>query len=152
MEVRGKAQPVRRLLTAGRHYGESYLLDSSHGRYVTLGAVEDDQPAGGDEFFDHELTGVLRAHGRMLEEKSLALLATGAASVSRPGVTLQARLRVSRWRRRGWLEIAAVDPGSGEVRSGSCISLGQVGRDDARLVRRITTHLAIELAHPAISR
>jgi hypothetical protein len=111
--------------------------------------VEQDGPELGDagEVFDHELTQVLETLGPMLEEKSLALLTTGAASISRPDVRLQARLRVSRWRRRGWLQVTAEDPVSGAMTSGFAAAVGPAGRDQTQLIRQISVHLALELTY-----
>jgi hypothetical protein len=99
-----------------------------------------------EEVFDHELTNVLQAEGKALEAKSEALLATGVASITRPGLVLHARLRVSRWR-RGLLEITAEDPVSGEVRGSSSTVLSQTGRNRASLVGEITINLGLEIAH-----
>jgi hypothetical protein len=113
--------------------------------------VEHDPPGldKADGLFDRELTHVLATLGPMLEETSQALLATGAASISRPEVLLQARLRVSRWRRRGWLEVTAEDPVSGAMTSGFATAVGWAGRDQAQLIRDISVHLALELTYGA---
>lgn len=110
-----------------------------------LGCMQHDRPEP-EEVFDHELTNVLQAEGKALEAKSEALLATGVASITRPGLVLHARLRVSRWR-RGLLEITAEDPVSGEVRGSSSTVLSQTGRNRASLVGEITINLGLEIAH-----
>lgn len=65
------------------------------------------------EVVDHELTRVLHEHAQVLEEQSRALVTTGAASISVPGVLLHARLRIPRRWRKGLLEITSEDPSSG---------------------------------------
>jgi len=100
-----------------------------------------------EEVFDHELTRVLREHGDALEEQSRTLLTTGAVSIASPGVMMHAKLRFSRWRRRGLLEVATEDPLNGEVGHSYCITLSEAGRDRASLVQEITIHLACEIAH-----
>jgi hypothetical protein len=107
--------------------------------------MEQDQDA--DEIFDQELTDVLAAYGQELEEQSRVLIATGAASITRPWVILRARLQVPRRWRRGLLEIAAHDPASGTVMGGGSMMLGRQGQHSASLVREITVHLGMELAH-----
>jgi hypothetical protein len=111
--------------------------------------VEQDPPGldEADELFDRELTRVLATLGPMLEEKSQALLDTGTASIARPDVLLQARLRVSRWRRRGWLEVTAEDPVSGAMTSGFATVVGWAGRNQAQLIKEISVHLALELTY-----
>jgi len=103
--------------------------------------------AEAEEVFDHELTRVLQEHGRALEEQSRALLATGVVSITSPGVILRAKLRLPRWRRRGWLEIAREDPLSGEVTGSSSVPVGNAGRNRESLIEEITICLAMELAH-----
>jgi|SRR5580692_470454 hypothetical protein len=107
--------------------------------------MDQDQAAG--EIFDQELTDVLAAYGRELQEQSRVLIATGAASISTPRVILRARLRVPRRWRHGLLEIAALDPASGSVMGGSATTLSRPGPDRASLVRELTIHLGMELAH-----
>jgi hypothetical protein len=106
-----------------------------------------DQDQDADEIFDQELTDVLAACGQELEELSRVLLATGAGSITRPWVTLRVRLQVPRRWRSGLLEIAAHDPASGTVMGSSSITLGRQGPDSASLIREITIHLGMELAH-----
>jgi hypothetical protein len=107
--------------------------------------MEQNQDA--DEIFDQELTDVLAAYGPELEELSRVLLATGTGTITRPWVTLRARLQVPRRWRNGLLEIAAQDPASGTVMGGSSITLGRQGPDSASLIREVTIHLGMELAH-----
>jgi hypothetical protein len=110
--------------------------------------MEHDQPDATEpgEVFDYELTSVLQAEGEMLEQHSEALLATGAVSITRPGVILHATLRLPRWR-RGLLEVTAEDPVSGEVIGSSGAVLSKRGQDHESLVRELTISLALELAH-----
>jgi hypothetical protein len=103
--------------------------------------------APAEEVFDHELASVLEARGTESEGQGRVLLATGAVSVAGRGVILHARLRLSRWRRRGWLEIAAEDPVSGNVKGTSPVAVGHAGRNRASLIEEIAIHLAAELAH-----
>jgi hypothetical protein len=111
--------------------------------------MEHDQDA--DEIFDQELTDVLAAYSQELEELSRLLLATGTGSITRPWVRLEVRLQVPRRWRSGLLEIAARDPASGTVMGGSAITLGRQGLDSASLIREITIHLGMELAHGDLS-
>ena len=104
-------------------------------------------PPDADEVFDQELTDVLAAHGEELEEKSRALLATGAATITRPGVILRPTLQAPRRWRHGMLKITAEDPASGEARGGSYLTLNRGSRTSPSLAREITIHLAMELAH-----
>ena len=108
----------------------------------------EDGPDNG-EVIDHELTRVLREHGQMLEEHSLALLATGVTSISVPGVTLHARLRVPRRWRPGLLALTSEDPASGEVLGTSSSPLRRTGRihGSLSLIEEITIHLALQLAY-----
>lgn len=99
-----------------------------------------------DEEFDHQLTQVLQTQGRELEEHARALLASGSALITRPGLVLRARLRPPRWWRRGELEIATEDTTSHQVTSGA-VPLDRGGRDQQALIREITIRLAFELAH-----
>lgn len=105
-----------------------------------------DQPEPA-EIFDHELTRVLAVHGPELEETSRTLLATGAASLTRPEMILRLRLQVPRRWRRGLLEITAEDPASGAVLGRSASPLGRRGRDSRALIQEITIDLGMELAH-----
>jgi hypothetical protein len=107
--------------------------------------MEQDQDA--DEIFDQELTDVLAAYGHELEELSRILLASGTGSITRPWVTLQVRLQEPRRWRSGLLEMAAHDPASGAVMGGSSITLARRGLGGASLIREITIHLGMELAH-----
>jgi hypothetical protein len=105
------------------------------------------QEQDADEIFDQELTEVLAAYGQELEELSRVLLATGTGSITMPWVTLRLGLQEPRRWRSGRLEIAAHDPASGPVMGGSSITLGRRGPDSASLIREITIHLGMELAH-----
>jgi hypothetical protein len=104
----------------------------------------DDADSG--EEFDHQLTDVLEARGQELEEHSRALVATGSALITGPGLVLRARLRPPRWWRRGELATALEDTASHEVAYGT-IPLGRDIRDQPALVREITIRLAFDLAH-----
>lgn len=108
-----------------------------------------DSPAGGAgaEVFDHELTRVLHEHGQVLEEQSRALLTTGIASISVPGVILHARLQIPRRWRKGLLEVTSEDPASGEVLGSSSRPLSSVGSNHGSLslIDEITIHLALEV-------
>jgi hypothetical protein len=109
--------------------------------------MEDGTDTG--EVFDQELTRVLREHGQMLEEQSLALLAAGATSISVPGVILRARLRAPRRWRHGLLALTSEDPASGEVLGTSSSPLRRTGRNHGSLslIEEITTRLALQLAY-----
>ncbi|HEY1618306.1 MAG TPA: hypothetical protein VGG25_11835 [Streptosporangiaceae bacterium] len=100
-----------------------------------------------DEIFDQDLTDVLEARGQELEEQSRTLLATGAATITRPEVILRATLQPpSRWR-HGMLRIVAEDPASGHVQGNSSLTLRRGPRTSASLADELTIHLAMELAH-----
>jgi len=122
---------------------------SPPGGTAVLNRMERDPPdeAEAEEVFDHELTRVLQEHGDALEERSRTLLTTGAVSIASLGVIVHAKLRFSRWRWRGLLEVATEDPLSGEVGHSYCITISEAGRDRASLVQEITIHLAFEIAH-----
>jgi hypothetical protein len=106
-----------------------------------------DADADADEIFDQELTDVLEARGDELENKSQALLATGAATITGPGVILRATLQAPRRWQHGMLKITTEDPASGQVRGGSSLTLRRGSRSSTSLAREITIHLAMELAH-----
>jgi hypothetical protein len=111
-----------------------------------------DSPADGaetSEVFDHELTRILHEHGQVLKEESQALLTTGSASISVPGVMLRARLRTPRRWRQGLLEVEAEDPASGEVLGSSSSPLGRIGsnRGSLSLIDEITIDLALEIVY-----
>ena len=102
--------------------------------------------ADSDEEFDHQLTHVLESRGQELEEQSRALLATGSALITAPGLVLRARLRPPRWWRRGELQTALEDTASHEVVYGG-IPLDRGIRGQTALVEEITIRLAFDIAH-----
>jgi hypothetical protein len=111
-----------------------------------------DSPAGGEEageVFDHELTRVLREYGPVLEEQSRALLTTGAASISVPGVLLRARLRIPRRWRKGRLEVRSEDPATGAELGNSARPVRRAGRSHGSLslIDEITVELALEVVY-----
>jgi hypothetical protein len=102
--------------------------------------------ADSEEEFDHQLTHVLETRGQELEEHSRALLATGSALITGPGLVLRARLRPPRWWRRGELETELEDTASHQVVCGG-IHLDRGIREQPALVEEITIRLAFDLAH-----
>jgi hypothetical protein len=105
--------------------------------------------AEADEVVDHELTRVLHEHGQLLEEQSRALVTTGAASISVPGMLLHARLRLPRRWRKGLLEITSEDPSSGAALGTSSSPLSQAGRSHGSLslIEEVTIQLAFEVVY-----
>jgi hypothetical protein len=101
------------------------------------------------EVVDHELTRVLHEHAQVLEEQSRALVTTGAASISVPGVLLHARLRIPRRWRKGLLEITSEDPSSGVALGTSSSPLSRAGRSHGSLplIDEVTIKLACEVVY-----
>jgi hypothetical protein len=101
------------------------------------------------EIVDHELTRVLHEHAQVLEEQSRALVMTGAASISVPGVLLHARLRIPRRWRKGLLEITSEDPSSGVALGTSSSPLSRAGRSHGSLslIDEVTIELACEVVY-----
>jgi hypothetical protein len=94
---------------------------------------------------DHELTRVLRQHGPLLEERTRALLATGAAEIAVPRLLLHARLRSpSRWR-KGLLEVTSEDPFTGATNAGTS-PLRRTPWPPS-LTEEITIRLALEIVN-----
>ena len=76
-------------------------------------------------------------------------MTTGAASISRPGTLLHARLRIPRRWRKGLLEITSENPSSGMALGTSSSPLSRADRSHGSLslIDEVTIQLAFEIVY-----
>jgi hypothetical protein len=102
-----------------------------------------------DEVIDHALTRVLAKHGPMLDKQARVLIATGVATVTVPGMTLQAQLRPPKRWRGGLLEYQVQDLATGQVTGASSITLRRAGghHRPMSLADEVAVHLAMGIVY-----